>query len=350
MKVAIVSLRFAPGHMAHLRAYRELFKTLGCDIRMFLAPDYKDFMGADSEIDYTDEIKKIDSWKPDKVFSYNIANKNILLAKHCKKSNIPFFYVLHEPWDSVKELMALRGRMPRRVVANLVNYITCKNAYKVILASQSGKEKYEKYMHKCNKNYVVFPLIFCDDYDEHKTIERKFFSFIGGFTEGRGCREFLDFVRFSIQNKLDIKFLIASRSGVYRYITDETLKTAISRGFLKIYAGKPMSSAEINTHYRESVCAWNAYKSSTQSGVLPNSLMQGTPVMVSYRGDSTDIVTDKVQGCYITLPHQNEEILDAYHFIKQHIDQMQEAARLCFYKHYYYGKTVDLAKQVYEIE
>ena len=348
MKVAVLSLRFAPGHVAHLRAYRELFSALGCEVRLFLDKPYRDFIDEDSRHIFLDNTEDVFNWKPDVVFSYNIANDNIKVAKACKKAKIPFYYVLHEPWDSFKDLLALGKRAPRRVAANIVNYLTSKSAHKVILASENGVAKYKKYMKGCNKNYALFPLIFCDDYDENATFERKYFSFIGGFTEPRGCSAFLDFVRYSIERGKSIKFCIASRNDVN--ISDSVLQQAINDGMLLVFSGKPMTSDEINQHYRESVCSWNAYKSSTQSGVLPNALMQGSPVLVTDRGDSKDIVTEKKEGCFISLPHKNEEIERAFDYIEAHVDEMSAAARDTFHADYEYRIYLDKAREVYEIK
>ena len=203
-------------------------------------------------------------------------------------------------------------------------------------------------MKGCNKNYAVFPLIFCDDFDEERRIERKYFSFIGGFTVMRGCNEFLDFIKYSVTNNLGIKFCIATRNNVD--INDPVLKTALSDGTLSVFAGKPMTTDEINLHYREAICAWNAYKSSTQSGVLPNALMQGAPVLVTDRGDSADIVTEKKEGCFISLPLQNEEIETAYNYIANHVDDMSSAARSAFHKKYEYRVYLDKAREVYEVK
>ncbi len=350
MKIAIVSLRFAPGHIAHLRAYKKLFSSIGCETRLFLEKRYKGFIYEDSEVVFLDALNDITSWGPDKVFSYNIASDNISLARWCKKNGIPFFYVLHEPWDSFNDLIALGKRIPRRIVANVVNYIICRNAYKVILASENGKRKYLKYMKGCNNKYAVFPLIFCDDYNESLSIERQYFSFIGGFTEPRACSEFIDFIKYTIDKGLRIKFCIATRNDITGYLNDTVLQQSIKKGSLIVQSGKPMTTDEINLHYREAVCTWNAYKVSTQSGVLPNSLMQGAPVIVTERGDSKDAVTEKREGCYVSIPLRNEEIESAYEYIEQNIKEMSNAARDSFHRKYEYKIYRDKAIEVYEIK
>ena len=350
MRIAVVSLRFAPGHIAHLRAYKELFSAIGSEVRHFVDPKYRDFLNNIEGVDFVESVDEIFHWNPDKVFSYNIANENIKVAKKCKRKRIQFFYVLHEPWDSFKELLSLRQRMPRRVAANIVNYLTAHYAYKVILASENGKKKYEKYMGRCNCNYDVFPLIFCDDYDASKSILRQYFSFIGGFTVMRGCNEFMSFIKYSIEKGLDYKFCIATRNTIDGYLQNDAIQSAIKDGILMVFSGKPMTTEEINHHYRESICSWNAYKSSTQSGVLPNALMQGSPVIVTDRGDSSDIITEKREGCFISLPHDNEEIKKAYDYISAHIEEMSDAARNKFHMDYEYCNYLDKARNVYEIK
>lgn len=350
MKVAIVSLRFAPGHIAHLRAYYALFELLGCETKFFLDKKYDSFLKDNKSVVLINNLHSILAFKPDILISYNIANENIRLFKLCRKLGIKCFYVLHEPWDSMKELLAHRSRVPRRIAANIVNYLTCKNAYKVILASNNGVLKYERFMKNCNTNYAVFPLIFCDDYDDSIVIKREYFSFIGGFTETRGRTGFLDFVEYAISKHLNIKFVIASRDNVSSSLKSATLRKAIIDGNLLIYEGRPMTGDEINLHYRKSICIWNAYNNSTQSSVLSNALMQGSPVIVSKRGVAEDIITHKKEGCFVSIPHDNQEILKSYMYILENINDFENNARNTFLNKCYYKNFIIRAKELFEIE
>ena len=350
MKIAIVSFRFVAGLTALLHTYKSMFSDLNCDVKLFLDNGYNGFIDSEEGVVFFKSYQTILEWCPDIVISYNISNTNIGFSRICRKRHIRFFYILHEPWMSFKELLTLRARIPRRVAANIVNYITCKCSYKVILASQNGKNKYETYMKGCNNNYSVFPLLFCDEYDPMLDIERKYFSYIGGFTENRGCLEFLNFIAFAVSNDLGIKFKIATRTNISSYLKSDVLQKAISDGLLEINHGKAMTTKEINRHYRESICVWNAYISSTQSGVLPNALMQGAPVIVGKRGVSVEVVKDKVEGCYVSIPHDNDEIYKAYLNISTDLESYVNNARLCFTKNYYYKSFLSKALEVYEIE
>ena len=110
-----------------------------------------------------------------------------------------------------------------------------------------------------------------------------------------------------------------------------------------------MTTEEINRHYRESVLTWNAYKRSTQSGVLPNALMQGTPLLVSDRPDVRECITDGREGRIISIPYDNEEIMRAYGYIRAHLAEIEAHARDCFLTHFHYSVYQDLAKKVFEV-
>ena len=85
MRVIVASLRFAPGHIAHLRAYRELFSSIGCDVKLYLENGYNGFIEEDQNVVFYKSTDEILESKPDMVLSYNIANENIKVAKQCKR-------------------------------------------------------------------------------------------------------------------------------------------------------------------------------------------------------------------------------------------------------------------------
>ena len=343
-KVAVVSLNFSPGHISHLKAYQLLFTSLGCKTSIFLADGYREFVGENPSIKYTDDYKSIVRSQPDVVFMYNISIDNIKLAKECRRKGINSIYVLHEPMGGWKELAKEGKAIVRAIGALVVNREICKNVSKVLLASETGKQNYERYMRSCNGNYSVFPLIFQDEYDDQKTYERKYFSYIGGFTAANGSNEYLKFVEYALEKNEDIKFLIATKNEIDGVLEGEPFKTAIAKGRLSVQSGRPMTTEEINSFYRQSICVWNAYNRSTQSGVLPNALMQATPVIVNRNGAAKEVIEDREAGCYISMPPKNEEVLESYRYIWQHIQKMEDAARKVFLEKYCYTSQLELAE------
>lgn len=346
MKVAVVSLKFSPGHMAHLRAYKELFAAIVDEVLLFLVPEYKKFMGAEGGIIYTDDIHRIVGSRPDLVYIYNISTSNIALAKACKKEGIRTVYVLHEPRGSIRGLIAEGKDTVKTIGANIVSSLICRKVDKVLLASETGRVNYERYMRGCNNNYDVFPLIFLDEYDSTRGYPREYFSFIGGFTDVHACNEFLRFLEYGLSETENIKFLIATKTVVSEYLKQDVFQKSIRNGRLVVQAGRPMTTDEINGFYRQSICVWNAYNRSTQSGVLPNALMQGTPVIVNKNGAAKEIMNDRSVGCFIDMPPENNQILECYRYIQKHLEEMEQNARKLFLSKYCYSSYLDLAKEV----
>lgn len=346
MKVAIVSLNFSPGHIAHLKAYQELFLNITDNVSLYVAPEYKKFLKNTRNIVYTNDVFDIVNSSSDLVFIYNISTKNIKLVNECKKRKIRTVYVLHEPKASFKDLLAEGHAIPKAIGAYIVNSKICRKVSKVLLASETGKLNYEKYMKKLNNNYDVFPLIFTDQFDNNIALKRMYFSFIGGFSDAHGCNEFIEFLKYAISNRKNVKFLIATKNNLDQVLKDELLKKAINLGQLKVQHGRPMTTEEINNFYRQSICVWNAYNRSTQSGVLPNSLMQGAPLIVNRNGVAKEVIKNNDVGVFINMPPNNEEVFNAYTYINDHIQYMEEEARNKFLKCYCYTNFIDLAKKV----
>lgn len=346
MKVAVVSQKFSPGHIAHLRAYKELFSATTEKVELFLTPEYEKFMEVVDGIVYTDDIQRVVDSHPDLVFIYNISISNISLAKKCNKARIKTVYVLHEPRCSMKELMAEGKNIFKMIGANIINGLICRIVDKVLLASETGRKNYNKYMRASNRNYDVFPLIFLDEYDLDNQYSRDYFSYIGGFTDVHACGEFLRFMEYGLSKTEDMKFLIATRMNVSRYLKNDVFKNSIANGRLLVQDGRPMTTEEINGFYRQSICVWNAYNRSTQSGVLPNALMQGAPVIVNENGAAKEIMDDRTVGCFIDMPPDNKQIMDCYRYVEEHLEEMEQNARKLFLNKYYYKSCFDLAKEV----
>ncbi len=346
MKVAVVSLKFSPGHVAHLQASLALFSSIADKAEMYIVPEYEPFFEDKKDIVFTQDIQKIANSGSDLVYIYNISTKNTVLIKACKKKGIKTAYVLHEPRGSIKELLAEGKDIVKTIGANLISGRICKKVDKVILASTTGMKNYEKYMIRCNRNYVFFPLILKDEYDDSVNIKREYFSFIGGFTEVHACKEFLKFMEYALKKDNKIKFLIATKTNIEKYMESSNIfQEAIESGRLFIQAGRPMQTEEINRFYRQSICVWNAYNRSTQSSVLPNALMQGTPVIVNKNGAAKEIMEDKKACCYISMPPENELIFNCYLYIVGSLGVMENKAREVFLNKYCFSSYTEFAKQ-----
>lgn len=62
------------------------------------------------------------------------------------------------------------------------------------------------------------------------------------------------------------------------------------------------------------------------------------------------VIKDKIEGCYISIPHKNGEILTAYQYIQTHLSEFVNNARQCFLNNYMYSAFLNKAKEVYEVK
>lgn len=332
--------------MAHLRAYRALLDEAGQQVCLFLHPDYREMMGEMEDTCYTAEVGEILAFSPELVLIYNISLQNLPLLRACRRRGIRSVYVLHEPRGSFRDLCAEGRDAARALGAWAVNDLLCRLSDQVLLASASGVRSYERHMRGVNGCYDLFPLIFCDEYDSQREFERRYFSFIGTFVAPHGGAQFLSFVRYALARDPQIRFLIATRSEMGPWLREEVFQSAMREGRLVVQAGRPMTSEEINGFYRQSICVWNAYSKSTQSGVLPNALMQGAPVLVNRNGAAREVVRNRREGCFVRYPADNEQVMGAYHYICRHLGRMQESAREAFLEKYWYRSQLQRARRV----
>ena len=323
-----------------------MFLDMGHEVTLYIAPGYKNFVSEVDNVIYINGYQDILANNPDLVFTYNAAIENMFFARLCKKKNIRFIYMLHEPNQKLSDLIAEKKSAFKMLGAEVTNSITCYYSNKVLLGSNEGLKEYKARMQLFNRNYAFFPLIFRDEFDDKVRYEREYFSYIGSFSASHACNEFIAFVKYALQNELSIKFLIATRNNIQNILDDTIIRDGMKKGKIVVQEGRPMKESEINGFYRKSICVWNAYNRSTQSGVLPNALMQGTPVLANSKGAAKEVLHDGVECCFVSIPHDNVEITEKYRYIKTHLQEMSQAARNLFLKQYYYKSNEELADQI----
>jgi hypothetical protein len=179
------------------------------------------------------------------------------------------------------------------------------------------------------------PLIY-DDESQYDTsvVERKYFSYIGTIAEDHSFDCFLKFIEECAQNGSlnEYEFLIATKSKI---TIDKDLQNIIDTGRLIVIEGEPLSNESINYYYKRSLVVWNAYKNTTQSGVLAKSFMFGTPAIVLWENIS-EFVKDKWDVVAIHNNKSYDEIYKALLTIISDYTNYSKAARKCFLGKFYY--------------
>lgn len=346
MKIMLVSLHFGPGHIAHLEAWNRLISLAGYKVAMFLDEKYLQYISCKKYNIYT-KRGEIQLYKPDIVVLFNFGTQNVKFVNWCKKNNIKVIYILHEPYMGIKELVKDGSYIVKQTVACAMNNIICKNSTKVVLCSDYALQNCKRFMKSAYEKSVRFPLIFLDLYDPLCTEERKYFSLIGTYATSKGSDLFLKFIKQSFERDYDINFQIATRSNIEEKLNDEIFKKLIAQKKLIVYQGHPLTTNQINSAYRRSICCWNGYRRTTQSGVLPNAFMQGTPVVATKLGSFKEFVIPDKTGEFINN-QDVESIYTAYSKIKKNITSMSETCREEFINNFFCDNQVKKIKEILE--
>lgn len=344
MKILICSVHFGPGHTAHLDAYKHLLDECGFESALYLAPAYlKLFSDEKIKKHIITSLEDALKFKPDVVWLYNIGFEDRKFIRAFKQRS-KLVYVLHEPYMGIHEILKEGKNIPYMVVAALLNAWICSQSYRVVLSSEYAVANCKKYMPGTYRKSLTFPLIFPDKYIA--TSERQYFSMIGGYSDPHASDEFLDFVKESYQ-KNTIKFQIATRTDIGEKLKNPVLQKMMHDGRLLVHQGRPLTEDEMNQAYRRSICTWNAYHRSTQSGVLANSFMQGTPVMATHLGSFEEYVKNGKTGVFVD-DYKYKTIFNAYQQIEQNVETMSRCCRDTFLERFYYRSQIKRFKEIIE--
>lgn len=341
--LVIASLNFSPGHIAHLRALSLLASYTGFNPILLLNEKYKKFeceIGLKCAYDTSVLDKNISL-----ILIYNISLKNINLIHLAKRKHIKTIYVLHEPYSGLLDLVNEGKNCLRMLGAALVNQYLCYLVDAVILPSVYANKLFEENILNKTKEHYLFPLVF-DDLFKSVHVERSFFSYIGNFAPAHGSSAFLDFLEYANEHALPIKFKIATSNDISQFLSRDNVKELIKKGNLLVQHGNPISVADINGHYKSSFCVWNLYRKSTQSGVLGNSFMMGTPVITNRIGNVNKMALHEQNSIVLDNDQSNESIYKAYNIIINDFNRFSDNARKTFINNYYYLTFADSFKKI----
>lgn len=340
--ILIVSLHFSPGFIGHMNAWYKLCEQSGYKPMIYIDKQYaKYYQGA--EYRYSTEIGDLTEFRPEFAIVQNTGFENIAFFNWCKKNDCKILYTLHEPYMGIRELLKDGTYCVKQAAACVLNLWLCQKSEKVILCSNYAEDNCKRYVKSAYKKKVRFPLIFMDEYSEKE--EKKYFSLIGTYATSKGSDLFLRFVKDSVKKGYDIDFQIATRSNLDAQLKDDILQELIKKGKLIVQHGRNLSTDEINAAYCRSICCWNGYRRTTQSGVLPNAFMLGTPVLATQIGSFTEFVIPGKTGEFI----DNEDIESIYKGflkIKERCDVMSDECRQYFLREFFYGNQEEKFRKI----
>jgi len=343
MRVAICSLRFSPGHLSHIVAYAKLFREVSSEIILWLHQDYSKLFSNNQfsvswyPMEYPENVETL-------FFLYNASTKNHLVAREYKFNGTKIIYVYHEPWAGFSEY--LKEGFKQTLKASIAHHFstkTLKLADLVIVPSNYALRLYKRTDMRYNENVVSIPLLLDDELDKEIDPKKKVhFSYIGHAVKGHAFYQYISIIKKLSKLDKNFKFQIATRTNIGSLLSsDSVLKKLVSQGRLVVKHGRPLTNAEINEAYETSLCVWNIYRRSTQSGVLPKAFMFGTPVIASNIGSFPEYVKSGENGFLVNEKVDAENIAEKLEYIDANIEHMALNCRNTFLQTFFWKRWVN---------
>jgi len=350
MTVCLVSLKFSPAHVSHMKAYAKLFKDIGNQVCFLLNEDYAKMANEEKFEGVFFELNEIPN--VDLVLFFNTAIDNPKVAKYFKKRGAKIMLLYHEPYDSVVNYLKEGFKQTlKAIIAHHFSVETLKLSDAAIIPSEFGVKLYSKHDIKFCNSFFKIPLLFDDETQQRVgTKKKEYFSYIGHAVKGHAFEKFLDFIQYLYKQGLNMRFQITTRTNIDKLIrSNNLLLKMISNGALVINHGRVLSNDEINDAYESSFCIWNIYNRSTQSGVLPKAFMFGTPVIANNIGSFPEFVQNGYNGFIVEA---NAKKLD-FEIIKEKLITILNMntyfslnARKSFEQVFYYRNYSDLMRNI----
>ena len=342
MKTAlIISLNFHPGHVSHLVASYKQCEEIGFKAVYFVDERFRDFLPNGSS--FVTSLKRVTEAAL-AIFTFP-SQKNLKYIWQLKRRGTKVVYIFHEPLAPMK--VYRQAGFSWKYLAKLwiidrISAFTVKWSDAILLPSNKAVNYYKNNQLYKNEIHHYLPLMFDDEQTEqHRQMERLYFSYLGTVAADHSFQEYLDFVTWAVRkNKLeDVKFLIATKSD---FDIPDALKDSVR---VTIQKGRPLTNDEINAFYAQSIVVWNAYERTTQSGVLAKSFMFGTPAIV-LKKNLSEYTVDKQEVVAIGDNNNVEEIILAVEWIISNNVSFNKACRDRFLNTFYYRKYNEELKKL----
>lgn len=294
MNIAIYSARFSPGHAAHIRALALAIESLGHRPVYAVHPAYlamSDLHG----------VKLGDVSSADVVVVQNTSLGNLRLSQTTAARLV---YVLHEPWGGFGEVIK-EGfvQAVKSTVAELIFRNCLPRVDLIWFPSMFGERVFRAHNNSSVPSRVI-PLLFEDE--KIPSLERVYAcSYVGTMCKAHNVSGFFRFAKAVRERRATARFVLKSKTPIAAFDCED-LRWLIKEEAIDISEGKVLDRSELSDALAASVCNWNVYLRSTQSGVLPKSFMAGTPVLASKIGSFPEFVHDGVSGHLVGLDVQSQ--------------------------------------------
>lgn len=346
-KAYIVSLKYAPGLKKLFILLGENLRLRGVDVSYLVAQPYRHLsdINADGMIHLTNSaslrasvsetMKHLFGWSdfteifcsspPDFVCCYNFHPLNVFILRYLKRTFPKCITALfiHEPYKPDK-----RPYGPARgiyiYVFELLQSVSLRYVDHVILPSDLAYELFvSRYPHYSGSLHYA-PLLISDRQVTKSHKERRFFTYVGNVHKATGFDTFIELVNHCASLKADFDFLAITSSKISGYLRNLSPE---GQHALTLTNKEVITDREIHEAINMSYAILRLDKEITQSAVVPESFMNGTPVIVRDLPGFTQHVKHAYNGYVVADPCSPAEIMKGMMFVKQHFDELSRNAR-----------------------
>ncbi len=340
----IISLKFSPGLQKEFHLIGENLRRYGLSTKYILSSDYlqlgerlKDVVyihtGTDIKGTLSDVIKNhaLEEFlsifrcsRPQFVCIYNFHPINLYFCFRLKRiyPDAILALFLHDPYKPYKRPYGLKNaffisalEFIQKSTVRYMDYVISPSFY-------SSKLFKENYPHFKGQN-IVAPLLIPDRL-RVLTTDRRFFSIVGTANKATGHDTFVNLVNYVAEHNLGYEFALVSSSDVSKYLSKLNEK---AKGIIKVINKKIITDYEIDDIIQQSWAVFRLDWEVTQSGVIPVSYMNGTPIIVRSIPGLTQHLWDRETGYAVPFAATEEEILRAMESVKKNFQKLSQNAR-----------------------
>ncbi|MEW6607566.1 MAG: glycosyltransferase [bacterium] len=284
-------------------------------------------------------------YPPRAILFYNTHPLNPIIANRFKAKNPDVLTVLylHDPYKDSKREYGLTNSLKINLV-EIIQKTTAKYIDHVISPSENSGKIYRDHYKDRNSEHHICPLLIPDK-GVVKQDNRRYFSMIGNVSMATGHDTFIQLINYVARKKLEYKFVLVSSNNIYKYTNH---LTEAGKEKLTLVNKPIITDKEINEIVSRSYAVFRLDKEITQSGVIPDSYMNGTPVIVRDIPGLTQDVSHRENGMVISKSAGIEEIIEAMRYVEENINSMSTEARKAYENTWsdnrfidYYGWLID---------
>jgi len=362
----IISLKFSPGLKKEFEVLGENIRKNGVEVKYLVSKNYSRLGEVLRNVEYIETKDSIsglifDTFKylnckkimpifcenpPVFVCFYNPHTINPNLA-HLIKKNFGFAILslyLHDPYKPDKSPYGLAKGIYISL-AEFIQGLTVKYMDYVISPSEYSAMLFRtKHLNFKGQNYIA-PLL-VPDQRVMGSKARKYFSIVGGAHLATGHDSFIELVNYVAEKNINCEFALISSNNLSAFLDKLTEK---GKNILKVINKKIITDSEINEVMRESYAVFRLDREVTQSGVIPVSCMNGTPVIARDIPGLTQHIKHEYNGYITSLICTPADLVKGMDYVKEHFSELSRNARKSYEEIWaewnfdkYYGWLIEL--------